>query len=175
MNSKVILFTLLLALIVGQSGSLSNVLAYKDNTSNGKVENVRYSVKNQRVIVNYDLIGVQGKHYTVQLILKKESDSSYQYIPNMLSGDVGRQQSPGNDKQIEWNISEEFPGGLFGKDYYFEVNAKEINNSPSLLSWVGIGVAAFAATATYIFISKKVTNGKASPGNSSFPLPPGRP
>jgi|GEM_PF-1067447 len=175
MNSKVILLALLLALIGIQADTFSNVLADINDTPGGGVENVRYSVQNQKVIVSYDLVGTPGKQYTVQLILRKESDASYQYIPSAISGDVGVHQSPGKDKQIEWDISEEFPGGLFGKDFYFVVSAKEIDESPSFLSWIGIGVAAVAATATYLIISKKVTNNNSSPGSSSFPLPPGRP
>ncbi len=158
-----------------QTSAFSNVTFTKSGKPGSTVENVRYSVADQKVIINYDLNGTAGKQYSIKLILKKQSDQNYQYIPSVVSGDVGKNQSPGKDKQIVWDISEEFPGGLFGKDYYFVVEATEINNNPSILSWIGVGVAAVAATATYLIISKKISNNNSSSGSSSFPLPPGRP
>lgn len=138
------------------------------------VKNVHFSLANGNVIINYDLIGNINKVYSVKIYLKKGNDSSYQYAPQMLTGDVGTGKFAGKNRQIIWAMNEEFPDGLPGKDYYFIVDAEEINQSSNFLTWIGVGVAAIAAAATYIVVNNKIIS-KNNSAEASFPPPPGRP
>ncbi len=139
------------------------------------VENVHYAVSNGDVIINYDLMGLPNQKYKVTVELRRGSDSSFSYVPKILSGDVGVGKFAGKGREIIWDFNQEFPDGLPGKDYYFVVSAQKISSSPPILTWIGMGAAAVAATATYLIISKK--NGSLASGSSgvSFPPPPGRP
>lgn len=137
------------------------------------VKNVHFSIANGNVIVNYDLIGNPDKLYTIKLFLKKGNDTNYQYVPQMLTGDVGTGKFAGRNRQIIWAVNQEFPDGLPGKDYYFIVDAQEINQGSNLLTWIGVGVAAMAAAVTYLVVNNKSLSNNST--ESSFPPPPGRP
>jgi len=72
-----------------------------------------------------------------------------------------------------WAISQEFPEGLQGSDFYFVVQAEEVGQAPSsqIMTWIGSGVAVLAAAATYLILTnyKPGSNG---PSSSGFPSPP---
>ena len=145
-----------------------------DNNSSEIVDNVNYSVADDKVIVTYDLLGDPDQLYKVSLILRRTSSKDVMYIPKTVSGDIGEGHYSGKGKRIVWNIKEDFPGGLSGQDFYFMIRAVKIESGPDILLWTGIGVAAVAAVATYLIVGSE--SGSDS-GNSSgsFPLPPGRP
>lgn len=142
-----------------------------------KVENVHYTISDGRVIINYDLIGNPDNTYNVQLILKRENYSSYNYSPRKITGDAGTGKFAGKNKEIVWNVNEEFPQGLPYNDYYFIVKASESGKEESsgffTFSWLKAGVVAAVAVAAIIFMSSK-SKGSGSAG-SSLPGPPGRP
>ncbi len=143
-----------------------------------KVENVHYTISDGRVIINYDLIGNPDNTYNVQLILKRENYSSYNYSPRKITGDAGTGKFAGKNKEIVWNVNEEFPQGLPYNDYYFIVKASELDKEEKssgffTFSWLKAGVVAAVAVAAIIFVSSK-SKGSGSAG-SSLPGPPGRP
>ena len=142
-----------------------------------KVENVHFTVLEERVIINYDLIGNPDNTYKVELILKRQNYDSYNYKPRKISGDAGTGKFAGKNKEIIWSVNDEFPQGLPYDDYYFIVQAKETENNEEhsgffTFSWLKAGVVAAVAVATIIFISKSKNTGTKG---SSFPGPPGRP
>ena len=144
-------------------------------TEDPLVENVHYTVNNGSIIIRYDLMGLPNKNYKVTVELRKESDSSFFYVPKIVSGDIGIGKFAGKGREITWAFNQEFPDGLPGKDYYFVVSAQELSGSPRFLTWIGMGVAAVAATATYLIISKKNARPYSGSPGVSFPPPPGRP
>jgi hypothetical protein len=138
------------------------------------VENVSFSVLNENIIITYDLKGSVNQLYEIKLILRKTSYSDFMYIPQSITGNVGKGQTAGTNKRIIWDIKKDFPEELPGEDFFFEVQVQEINEDSDIFTWVGIGIAAVAAVGAYIFISgnsSDETNGS----NSGFPPPPGRP
>ena len=142
-----------------------------------KIENVHYTVSDGRVIINYDLIGDPNNTYNVQLTLKRQNYDAYNYTPNKVSGDVGTGKFAGKNREIIWNVNDEFPQGLPYSDYYFIVTANESGKKGEssgffTFSWLKAGVVAAVAVATIIFISK---NKKTGSSGSSLPGPPGRP
>jgi len=139
------------------------------------VKNVQFRVEHGQIVVNYDLAGDNTATYKVSLILKKGSDSTYQYIPNEVTGDVGIGKFAGVARRITWIISKELPGGLPGADYYFVVKVQQIEEKRgiSLLTMIGAGAAVIAAATTYFVVNGIHSQG--SENNSGLPAPPGRP
>ena len=102
-----------------------------------KVSNVSFRLVGTRVAINYDLEGVEKETYRAHLTLRKESDSTFIYIPRQVSGDVGDGVYAGTNKQITWDFLTEFPGGLEGTDYYFTVEAEVFSPVSNLIYWIG--------------------------------------
>ncbi|HLX12577.1 MAG TPA: hypothetical protein VKS81_07175 [Bacteroidota bacterium] len=141
---------------------------------NPQVTNVQFETKGDTVTIHYDLVGSPDAVYRIGVVLKKESDQTLRYVPKEISGDIGDAISAGTNKTIIWNLSDEFPRGLDGNDFYFEIGAEDLSPSTSI-PWLGIGAAAVAGAGVIWFIvSSKPTNQSAS-NLSSFPKPPGRP
>jgi len=138
------------------------------------VNNVRFTIYGSLVTINYDLQGDPEARYSVSLILRKESDSTFRYSPKELTGDIGLGKYAGRGKKIVWDISDEFPQGLQGSDFYFVVNAKEVEgrSSTGILTWIGAGAAVIVATVTYIIVTRNRGGSGVTP---SYPIPPGRP
>lgn len=148
--------------------------ALSQNTSSSEsvlVENVSYAVSGGKIFIKYDLLGSNDQAYNVSLALKRSSSDNIIYVPKTVSGDIGEIHSAGKDKQIIWEIKNDFPQGLSGEDYYFVVQAEKIDESSNFLTWAGIGVAAIVTAVTYLIIGK---NDSDNP-ESSFPPPPNRP
>lgn len=138
-----------------------------------QVTNVSFAVSGLHVTVRYDLQGVRNAKYYVSLLLRKRGDPSFSYSPKVLTGDVGMGSYAGRDRSIVWNMSNEFPRGLQGDDFYFVVNAKEMEpaHSTGFLAWIGAGAAVVVAAVTYVIVTGH--GGPTSP--ASYPNPPGRP
>jgi len=68
-----------------------------------KVKNVGVNIDNNKIIVNYDLIGndTVGKH-NVELFFIDDRYSIQ--LPKKLSGDFGDEVNPGLNKRIEWDV-----------------------------------------------------------------------
>lgn len=151
------------------------------------IANVRFEVQPEQIIILYDLAGrnsndqllagdvsaePRSTRYRVSLILRRESNPEFRYVPKYVSGDVGRFVSEGKNRTIRWNVLQEFPQGLEGSDFYFEVILEPLETKPNYLTWViASGAAVLGGTALYFFLSKDI----APPPSGSFPPPPGRP
>lgn len=86
------------------------------------VTNVRFSVKDQWVTINYDLIG-KGV-YEVSLGLFQYMDGKtldHSSFLKQVWGDIGPGVKPGKGKVITWDAG--FVSSLAGMDYFFEVRA----------------------------------------------------
>ncbi len=139
-----------------------------------RVTNVRFEVEHGEVLVTYDLFGQSDRTFRVSLELRKRGNPSYKYIPRAVRGDVGVGKFAGIDRRIVWSIDQEFPGGLPGSDYFFEVKAERIkpHSGIGFLTVVGTGVAVAAAAAAYFVLSNLGTHGTMP---AALPAPPGRP
>lgn len=82
---------------------------------------VRFSQKGPDVMVTYDLLGEEGEEYEVGLLLSMSGGDTYDYEPKAVSGDVGEGVRPGTDKEIRWNVQEDFPEGLQHPNVQFKV------------------------------------------------------
>lgn len=155
--------------------TISVSAAYSDEIEQpaGIVSGVRFAVSGLQVTIRYDLRGDRNEKYKVSLVLRRRSDPSFRYLPKELSGDIGLGRYAGTDRKIVWNMRNEFPQGLQGNDFYFVVNANEVERkrSAGILTWIGAGAVAVAAVVTYLMVMH--SGSPTSP--ASFPIPPGRP
>lgn len=137
-----------------------------------RVENVRFEVSRGIAIVHYDLVGPTDKKYKVSLLLKREDFQLFRYTPKNLTGDVGKGAFSGRNRQIQWDMLKEFPGGLEGTDYYFVVESEVASAGMKSLLWIGSAVV-LGGGAAFFLLSKEE---QASPAPMiGFPNPPGRP
>jgi hypothetical protein len=139
----------------------------------GGVENVRFEISGDQVIIDYDLFGSTDEEYAVQVLVKRTSDASFEYRPLNVSGDVGEGVLSGMAKRAIWNLKEEFPQGLEGDDYYLLVSVRTMDSGTPLLLWVGAGVVAAGGIATLLLLSNQSAGEE--PVATGFPSPPGRP
>jgi hypothetical protein len=138
--------------------------------------NVKFTASENQIVIHYDLLAPSDARLEVSVRLRKESDKAFTYTPKNLTGDVGPGVMAGLGKTIGWDIAKEFPQGLAGSDYYFEVNlsgAEESGGGSAALTWIGAGAAVLGAGILAVVLS----NNHSGPSNSgsSFPAPPGRP
>jgi hypothetical protein len=109
-------------LTVPQTACYTRVGSPGKEISGSAVENVDFSIsQGGTIVVRYDLLG-KGD-YTVSLLLLGLDGAGIR--PLSLSGAVGPTK-PGSDLVIVWDVLRDFPDGLVGNDYVFEISASQI-------------------------------------------------
>ena len=147
------------------SGAMSQTTA--------RVANVRYEVANSIAIIHYDFLGGGSDSYKIDLILRSEKDTTFSYRPKKIRGDIGEGNHAGTDRKIIWEMKGEFPQGIEGSDYFFEVRAEHVSASRATLIWIGAGVAVLGAIAALHFLGSGADDSPSA--QYQFPAPPGRP
>lgn len=142
-----------------------------------RIENVRIQTTGPMVYIYYDLIGPPQQVYNVLVTVRSRTDSTFEYSPLNLSGDVGTNVFSGVDWRIAWNFSRELPEGL-KQDYYFVVSAQVYadqvpTSGISTEWWIAGGAAVVGGVIAIILLKKPAGGGPAI--DTGFPAPPGRP
>ena len=109
----------------------------------GRLENARWYVAGDQVIITYDLIGDETLTYNVNIVLTRESDRNFRIAPRSLSGAVGTGKYAGVGREIRWDYRKDVAQILEGSDYAFEfvINiVKEEGGSNLLYYLAGAGV-----------------------------------
>jgi hypothetical protein len=140
------------------------------------VRNVRFEVHGELIYVYYDLSGNVEKAHRVALYLRRESEPTFVYRPLNLTGEVGTIVFPGTEKRITWEHTKDFPEGLKGEDYYFEVEVEvpDVGGSISPLVFIGGGIAVIGGIVALV-LSGGGSDTPPPPPDAGFPPPPGRP
>lgn len=138
-----------------------------------KVENVRLSNEQGKVVVYYDLAGPVDKEYEITLTLRREDVPSFEYHPAGLSGDVGRGLYGGKNRKIVWDVPAFLATSSENDRYYFVVDAEMMSSGISPLYWIA-GAALMGGGAALFLFAPKSTETQSSSG-SGFPQPPIRP
>jgi hypothetical protein len=139
-----------------------------------RVENVHFDQQQDgQVVVLYDLIGRPGKKYTIILSLfSRDRQLMIPLTKGAVFGDVGKDISPGRNKQIRWDLLKDKPTGLYGNNFVFVVDAysqQETRKSPILLGVLG----AVGGGVTFLILNSGSSK-LASPG-PDLPEPPDLP
>lgn len=136
----------------------------------GRLENARWELAGDVVVITYDLIGDADLTYEVSITLTRESDKNLKIVPKTVKGAIGRGKYAGVRMEIRWEYRKDVQQPLTGDDYSFEFVIQIIKeeSSSNLLYYLlgGVGVAAGAA-ALVLAGGKKV-----SEVPSTLPNPP---
>ncbi len=138
--------------------------------------NATFQAGEGKVFIYYELKGDPAKEYDVSVVLKRSSDPSFELVPSVLVGDVGKGKFAGGKKTIIWQLNPQEEEQLNGEDFYFEVTANEIESSGGggIPWYVYAGGAALAGGAAAFFLLKK-SNDNTSTTSADLPRPPARP
>ncbi len=131
------------------------------------VENVRFNTINNSVYIYYDLSGNLNDLYDISLKLSHDGGESWEIIPVALKGDIGREIAPGRNLKIEWNYLVDFPAGLTGNAYVFEVEAILHQYTPN---W-HIFTLGLVAGAAVLYFSQERAPRKSTLGTIHFTIP----
>lgn len=133
--------------------------------------NVQWSIKNDAIIITYDLIGDPDAKYDVRIIMKRENDPSFNATPVTAEGEMGEGYFAGTNKTIRWYFRRDYPQGFQGEGYYFEVRVRNISPKSNWL-YYAIGGVAVAAGVIALIVSNSQSEKN---GAVELPLPPTRP
>jgi len=144
--------------------SLTSVLHSQDLA----VKNTKFKQqKDGKVLVTYDLLDNPSQKHTINLSLfLPKSKKTVVLAPQNLAGDFGKGIRIGNDKKITWDLLKDFPKGLHGEGFVFEVDAY-VQRGGSKLPWI---VGGLAVTSGMAYLSWYLLNQE-----DDLPPPPGFP
>ena len=132
--------------------------------------NIKWTVKDDIIVINYDLKTDPDLKFRVDVIMKRESDATFAATPLTVEGDIGEGYFAGTNREIRWYYRRDYPQGFEGEGYYFEFKVQEIGKESKWL-YYAIGAAAVAGGVVAFLVSKNQDELPAG----GIPLPPGRP
>jgi len=98
------------------------ILAVSQGVFAQEIQNISVQRVGNLILVKYDLIASEGEKYRVDL---KSAHDNFQNSLKAVSGDVGEDVIPGNNKQIAWNFTSELPSDFNG-EISFKIEARLI-------------------------------------------------
>jgi hypothetical protein len=113
--------------------------------------------------IKYDLNDSYEYEYSVNIILFRESNPSYNFKPKAVTGDVGQGKFSGNGRKIIWDSRKDLKHALVGNDFYFVLYITKIE--PSNFPWTWVGIGGVAAGAAVLLLSHKSSSSE--PGSPS--------
>ncbi|MBM4159469.1 MAG: hypothetical protein FJ217_00060 [Ignavibacteria bacterium] len=132
-------------------------------------------VKPDYIIVSYELVAPAADSYEVSLVLLREGSSSFRIPVRAASGDIGEGKFAGGVRQVRWEFGKDYPRGLSGEGFYFEISVSKVKSS-NLLLYVGLGGLAAVGGAVALLAGGKKSEGTTStPSPAELPMPPARP
>lgn len=135
-----------------------------------KVRNVTFTQMDELIIIRYDLDGRLNKKYKVTLSLSDDFGVTFQIKPKALLGHVGKNITPGNGKEIIWEMTEDYPNGLEGEGYVFAVDA-ELQKGGSKFLYYLLGGGAVGGIVYFVTQCAGGGNGTPSKGSISITIP----
>ncbi len=132
--------------------------------------NIRWEVKDEVIIVTYDLLEATDIKYRVNLIMKREGEEAFAAVPLTMEGDVGEGFFAGRNREIRWYYRRDYPSGFQGAGYYFELRVEKIGEDNSTLYYL-LGAGAIAGGVLAFIIGRS----QEEPPQVGLPGPPLRP
>jgi hypothetical protein len=142
-----------------------------EGNEEARSSNVKWSMKDNVIIINYDLIGSVDNKYLIEVVMKNDKDPSFSVIPKSVEGDVGEGMFSGSNREIRWYYQQDYPRGFEGGGYYFEIHVNPVSQQSNLLYYI-LGAAALTGGAIALLLGKG--QGPTS-GSHELPMPPSRP
>lgn len=142
----------------------------KNSADDVLIQNVKWIIKSEIIIINYDLIGPIRDKYEIKIAMKKENDPAFLFIPRAVEGDIGIGNFAGLKREIIWYYRRDIPQGITSDEkYYFEITVKETSGSKTWIYYLVGG--ALALGAGIILLTSKAKDQT----QKELPTPPGRP
>jgi len=132
--------------------------------------NIRWVVRDDVIVINYDLLESVDIKYRVDVIMKREGDEAFAATPLTVEGDMGEGFFAGKNREIRWYYRRDYPSGFQGAGYYFEFRIEKIGEDNTLL-YYALGAAAIAGG----IIAFIVGGSQDEPAVVGIPAPPARP
>jgi hypothetical protein len=133
-------------------------------------ENIKWNLKNETILVTYDLSGSSDQEFKLDITMRRESDPEFRITPTTVEGDIGKGFFSGTNKEIRWYYRRDFPQGLQGDDYYFEFKVSKLAKQNNLLYYIAGGVAVTAG-----IVALLAGKNPSAPPPHELPFPPMRP
>jgi len=125
--------------------------------------------RGKRLLLTYDLAG-EAEAYSVELQLSTDGGSTFEPLPETVAGAVGDEVAPGQDKQLVWSATKDFPKGFTGSDNQLRLAVEE--SGGNTLLWVLGGAVASGAAATVLGV---MGGGGGGSGGGDLPSTPPTP
>jgi len=132
--------------------------------------NIRWEVKDEVIIITYDLLEATDIKYRVNVIMKREGEEAFAAVPLTVEGDVGEGFFAGRNREIRWYFRRDYPSGFQGAGYYFELRVEKIGEDNSTLYYL-LGAGAIAGGVLAFIIGRS----QEEPPQVGLPGPPLRP
>ena len=130
-------------------------------------------VKPDHIVITYELVASATESYEVSLVLLKEGSPSFKVPVRAASGDIGEGNFSGGARQVRWEFAKDYPTGLGGDGFYFEITVTKVSGS-NLLYYIGGGLVAIVGAVAILGGGKK-EGAASSPTPTELPAPPSRP
>jgi hypothetical protein len=136
------------------------------------ITNIKWTTKNELIVINYDLNGATDTKYSVDIVMKRENDPAFSIIPKTVEGHIGQGAFAGVNREIRWYYRRDYPRGFEGEGYYFEIHVQTMSEKSALLYYI-VGAAALTGGVVALLLGKG--QGPTFNGNLELPMPPVRP
>jgi len=137
-----------------------------------RVENATFQQRDAIVVITYDLIGDPDEKYEVTLKLSGSGGRRYDFQPQAVKGDVGKDVRTGLQRTIIWSVLDDHPTGLSGSNFRFRVIAEEQGRS-ALWYVLGTGLVGGAVASVLSVLGGEVSASTGGGGSGSTGGSPG--
>lgn len=145
-------------------------LSSQEKKKSPKVKDVHFNKKTEKINVFYDLQAEStDSEFEITLLLSLGENKTYSIDSTSTYGDIGKGVLPGKNKKISWNVLDDFPEGINGKQIQFIVEAQKVSNNNNK-KWIYITSGALLLGAGAILGYKLFQSGE-----TGLPGPPSRP
>jgi hypothetical protein len=131
-------------------------------------------VKPDHIVITYELVASATESYEVSLVLLKEGSPSFKVPVRAAAGDIGEGKFTGGTRQVRWEFAKDYPAGLQGDGFYFEITVTKVSGS-NLLLYLGLGALAVVGGGVALLAGGKKEAAASTPPAVELPSPPTRP
>jgi hypothetical protein len=132
--------------------------------------NIRWTVSDDVIIINYDLLESVDIRYRVDVLMKREGDEAFAAVPLTVEGDIGEGFFAGKNREIRWYYRRDYPSGFQGAGYFFEFRIEKVGEDNTVL-YYALGAAAIAGGVIAFIVGRS----QEDPPVVGIPDPPARP
>lgn len=160
----------LLPLFLCLTLNMGSLAGNKPTDQDAQSTNVRWVVKDEVIIITYDLLEPSENRYSVNVVMRREGDAEFAAVPQTVEGDIGEGFFAGQNREIRWYFRRDYPDGFQGAGYYFEFRIEIVGQDNTIL-YYALGAAAIAGGIIAFVVGKS----QDEPPEPGLPAPPARP